>query len=79
MSFKSFKSELAACLNFELDIWYDRTKYGDAKSICNRCPVRTQCLNFAIENREAHGIWGGKSPWERRRIAAARKVLHGRD
>jgi WhiB family redox-sensing transcriptional regulator len=30
-----------------------------AKSICRRCPVRSDCLAHAIEHRERYGIWGG--------------------
>jgi hypothetical protein len=27
--------------------------------LCNRCPVRIECYNFAINNQEKHGVWGG--------------------
>ena len=37
-----------------------------AKAICDRCTVRGQCLKFAVERGEAHGIWGGTSESERR-------------
>ena len=36
-----------------------------AKEICNSCPVRKDCLDFAITNRFEYGIWGGKTPKER--------------
>lgn len=36
-----------------------------AKMICGDCPVRVECLSWALETREAHGIWGGKTPQER--------------
>ncbi|WP_241199264.1 MULTISPECIES: WhiB family transcriptional regulator [Rhodococcus] len=36
-----------------------------AKRTCSRCPVRLQCLNFALENHESDGIWGGNNPSER--------------
>lgn len=39
-----------------------------AKAICARCPVKAQCLDFAIENVEKFGIWGGTSEKERRVI-----------
>ena len=43
-----------------------------AKAICGLCAVRGQCLKFAVERGEAHGIWGGTSESERRvRIGAA--------
>jgi len=42
-----------------------------AKAMCfgenkvNPCPVRKQCLLYAIEMDEQHGIWGGLSHRER--------------
>lgn len=37
-----------------------------AKSICGGCPVRRQCLDYAVAIREPHGIWGGLNETERR-------------
>jgi WhiB family redox-sensing transcriptional regulator len=37
----------------------------EAKRICESCPVREQCLQYALTNQEIHGIWGGLSPRER--------------
>jgi WhiB family redox-sensing transcriptional regulator len=39
-----------------------------AKAICATCPVRTPCLDFALEIREPHGIWGGLNESERRAL-----------
>jgi WhiB family transcriptional regulator, redox-sensing transcriptional regulator len=39
-----------------------------AKRICTECPVREECLEFAIRMREPHGIWGGLTEAERRRL-----------
>lgn len=39
-----------------------------AKSVCERCPVRRECLHHAIANREDDGIWGGESERSRQRI-----------
>ncbi|MDH2424715.1 WhiB family transcriptional regulator [Sphaerisporangium sp. TRM90804] len=39
-----------------------------AKSVCRRCPVRDECLDYALGNREEFGVWGGLSPVERRRL-----------
>jgi WhiB family transcriptional regulator, redox-sensing transcriptional regulator len=44
-----------------------------AKRICAKCPVREQCLEYAVENRIEHGVWGGTSERGRRRIAQARR------
>jgi WhiB family transcriptional regulator, redox-sensing transcriptional regulator len=39
-----------------------------AKLICTECPVRPECLEFALRVREPHGIWGGLTESERRRL-----------
>jgi WhiB family redox-sensing transcriptional regulator len=39
-----------------------------AKSICARCPVRDQCLEFALMAREPYGVWGGLNELERRKL-----------
>ncbi len=36
-----------------------------AKELCGLCPVKTECFQYALENDERHGIWGGTSPDER--------------
>ncbi|WP_268895164.1 WhiB family transcriptional regulator [Goekera deserti] len=40
----------------------------EAKKICTGCEVKTECLEFALENDERFGIWGGLSERERRRL-----------
>ena len=50
-----------------------------AKQVCDECPVKIECLDFAIETNQDSGIWGGTSEEERRdirrRIAARNKAL----
>ena len=43
-----------------------------AKSICAVCPVRLPCLDYAIEIREPHGIWGGLNEVERKQLMSIR-------
>jgi WhiB family transcriptional regulator, redox-sensing transcriptional regulator len=43
-----------------------------AKAICARCPVRTECLEYALRIREPHGIWGGLNEFERRTLLRTR-------
>jgi WhiB family redox-sensing transcriptional regulator len=47
----------------------------EAKRVCVGCPVRLQCLEFALENDERFGIWGGLSERERRRVRLQRRNL----
>ena len=44
-----------------------------AHSPNDMCPVQAACLDYAIDNHVDHGVWGGKSERERRRIARARR------
>jgi WhiB family redox-sensing transcriptional regulator len=39
-----------------------------AKGVCRSCAVRPQCLDYALANRERHGVWGGLSEPERRAL-----------
>jgi WhiB family redox-sensing transcriptional regulator len=38
------------------------------ETYCLRCPVRHECLTWALTEREEYGIWGGCTPKQRRRI-----------
>ncbi|MCC2033421.1 WhiB family transcriptional regulator [Microbacterium allomyrinae] len=40
----------------------------DAKRICGTCDVRGECLEYALQNDERFGIWGGLSERERRKL-----------
>ncbi len=41
-----------------------------AKAICMVCPVRGDCLDFAMSIREPYGIWGGLTEADRRQVLA---------
>ncbi len=45
----------------------------EAKAICATCPVRETCLEHAIAVREKHGVWGGLTDRERRRLIRRRR------
>jgi WhiB family redox-sensing transcriptional regulator len=45
-----------------------------ARRVCDGCPVKEPCLEYALHNRIDHGVWGGASERERRRIARQRRV-----
>ncbi len=44
-----------------------------ARKICRDCPVMGRCLEYALEERIDHGVWGGCSERERRRILKSRR------
>jgi WhiB family redox-sensing transcriptional regulator len=44
-----------------------------ARRICATCPVKEPCLEYALEQRIDHGVWGGCSERERRRILKRRR------
>jgi WhiB family redox-sensing transcriptional regulator len=46
-----------------------------AQRICGNCIVRLDCLEYALAHRIEHGVWGGASERERRRILRRRRDL----
>lgn len=40
----------------------------EAKAVCRRCPVREECLQWALETGQDAGVWGGLSEDERRAL-----------
>ncbi|MGQ0805962.1 MAG: WhiB family transcriptional regulator [Actinomycetota bacterium] len=49
-----------------------------ARKICGECPVKDECLEYALTYRIDHGVWGGASERERRRILRARRLAAAR-
>lgn len=54
-----------------------------AKLICDACPVREECLAYAHDTQQEHGIWGGTTQqerrivWRRERAAGTRQYRWG--
>jgi WhiB family transcriptional regulator, redox-sensing transcriptional regulator len=48
-----------------------RRREAAAKRICSDCPVRSECLEYALRVREPFGIWGGRTEAERRDLSSA--------
>jgi WhiB family transcriptional regulator, redox-sensing transcriptional regulator len=59
----------ALCAQVDTDIFFpNKGGYtGNAKKVCERCAVRQQCLDYALENDIGFGIFGGLSVKERKR------------
>jgi WhiB family redox-sensing transcriptional regulator len=45
-----------------------------ARRICGECSQQVTCLEFALAQRIDHGVWGGTSERERRRILKRRRL-----
>ena len=45
-----------------------------AQRICEDCPMKAPCLEYALANRIDHGVWGGASERQRRRMAKKRRI-----
>ena len=60
----------AVCAQTDPDLFFPE-KNGNAapaRRICGTCPVAGECLEYALANRETHGVWGGLTPLERRKL-----------
>jgi WhiB family transcriptional regulator, redox-sensing transcriptional regulator len=81
----------AACQDAEADLFFPISASGAAaadialaKRVCESCQVRPECLDYALATRQPHGIWGGTTEDERRRLterhrkAARRQLLAAR-
>lgn len=57
----------AACSGADIDLFFvdPLGDTGPAKQICAGCPVRAECLDFALVTRQDFGVWGGLSAPER--------------
>ncbi len=64
-----------SCRNYPASAFFPSDGVGvdAARSICADCRVLSQCLEYALENRIDHGVWGGCSERERRRILKRRR------
>lgn len=65
----------AACVGEDPELFFPIGNTGpailqieEAKKVCQRCDVREQCLEWALEAKHDHGVWGGKSEDERRAL-----------
>lgn len=74
----------AACKGQESKLWFADSDgapgmsrmmwegFEKAKLVCAQCPVSAECLDYALTHRIQHGIWGGKSEKERRRLVRSK-------
>lgn len=67
--------EKALCIGKDTNLFFPESGIRAAikqarmmKSVCYACPVRLECLNYAVAKGEEFGIWGGFSAKERRKL-----------
>jgi WhiB family redox-sensing transcriptional regulator len=65
----------AACLDEDPELFFPVGDTGpallqvaEAKAVCAGCPVRVECLTWALETGQNYGIWGGYTENERREL-----------
>lgn len=68
----------ASCRDTDPDLFFPVGTTGAAvdqiaaaKAVCDACPAKEPCLQFAIENNQDSGVWGGTSEEERRKLRRA--------
>lgn len=61
---------LGLCAQVDPEVFYPDKGESTrpAKQICSRCEYLNECLEYALQNREPHGVWGGASHRERRQM-----------
>ena len=70
--------EFAKCKNVDVEVFYPSTGETTdlAKSYCKLCTVKLECLKFALETSQRHGVWGGLSERKRRALRSAIRKGH---
>lgn len=69
----------ALCAETDPDIFFPEKggSTAPATSVCRGCEVRDECLEYALSNDIRHGIWGGMSDNDRRKISRQRRRAVG--
>jgi len=62
----------AKCRGMEDGLFPEAADQKRARSICGGCPVRSECLAEALDNRIEWGVWGGMTERERRQLLRTR-------
>lgn len=69
-----------ACIGSDPDLFFparhETGALAEALAVCRTCPVRVECLEYAVANRDA-GVWGGTTDRQRRKIRKDRGIATG--
>ncbi|MEU6277041.1 WhiB family transcriptional regulator [Streptomyces populi] len=76
----------ASCRTVDPDLFFPIGSTGpallqiqEAKAVCAGCPVREECLRWALDTDQTVGVWGGTSEAERRALARRRSRRRAQD
>lgn len=76
---------VAACRDTDPDLFFPIGTTGNAidqiasaKQVCDVCPAKEPCLEFALFTNQDSGVWGGTSEDERRSLRRAWLASQGR-
>lgn len=65
---------LANCISVGTEAFYEDGDPSDVRRrVCDRCPIKRECLDYALETAERWGVWGGKSSRQRLALIRAQK------
>lgn len=72
----------AACRGINPEVFFPdpdhpefRSMQQDAEAVCSTCPVIIPCAQYALDNGEKVGTWGGKSSWGSIRSTDAERYI----
>ena len=72
----------AACRSSSPELFFPTGATGmaildieEAKAVCDRCLVRGECLDFALDTNQEFGVWGGTTEKDRRALRGRRPTL----
>lgn len=69
-------TSVAACRSSDPDaLFVQGAAQHQAKVVCQGCPVRTECLAEALDQRMEFGVWGGMTERERRALLRRRPTV----
>ena len=77
-------TESALCRREDPELWFPDNKGRKPKKppravvICHSCPIQKECLQYALDEGERYGIWGGLDEAERRQLTRPAKPRKSR-
>jgi WhiB family transcriptional regulator, redox-sensing transcriptional regulator len=74
-SLESWRQD-AACRDLDPNLFFPPSdeEAAPAKAVCATCPVREECLEYALVTRQDDGVWGGLDETERKRLRRRRQA-----